>query len=77
MYKLSAHQESTLHMLLEDFDPEKVKWPDVLRSDGYGRNPTFRKLTQLGLIEYKQWAGNSFVAHLTMKGILYLHGERE
>lgn len=77
MDKLSAHQKSTLRMLLEDFDPGKVKWSDVLRSDGYGRNPTFHKLTRLGLIEYKQFAGNSFNARLTIKGILYLHGERE
>ena len=71
--KLTRAQERRLRQLLEE-DPERVLYADVLR-DGRGRNPTFRVLQQLGLIEYTHVYGNSFRARLTERAIHYLHGE--
>ncbi len=72
--KLTPAQERLLRQLLADEDPELRLYSDVLR-DGEGRNPTFRVLRRLGLVEYDQVAGNSFRARLTVRGIHYLHGE--
>lgn len=71
--KLTHAQERLLRQLL-DQDPQKVLYSDVLRN-GEGRNPTFRVLARLGLVQYTHVSGNSFRARLTEKGIGYLHGE--
>lgn len=72
--KVTPAQKRMLSYLL-DCDPERTRWTDVSGYDGGGRNPTFRKLRDLGLIEYGQLVGNSFRATLTVRGIHYLHGE--
>lgn len=74
--KLSPAQARMLSYLLECCDPAKQHWVDVDGHDGQGRNPTFRKLRSLGLIEYSRESGNSWRAALTMRGIHWLHGER-
>lgn len=74
--KLTPAQEQRLRWLFDD-DPQLRLWSDVLRDDGKGRNPTFRILADLGLITYTCIAGNSFRAVVTVKGIQYLHGEKE
>lgn len=71
--KLTPAQEQRLRQVFAD-DPQKTLYSDVLR-DGQGRNPTFRILQRLGLIEYTHVCGNSFRARVTEKGIHYLHGE--
>lgn len=72
--KLTPNQERVLRMIFA-YDPDNVKYSDVLLADGNGRNPTYRILKSYGLIEYTHIAGNSFRAALTIKGVLYLHGE--
>lgn len=73
--KLTHAQKQRLRQLLEE-DPQLVLYSDVLRDSG-GRNPTFRVLQRLGLVEYTHVYGNSFRARLTERGIHYLHGEQE
>jgi hypothetical protein len=71
--RLTTAQDRLLRQLLDE-DPELRLYSDVVRN-GEGRNPTFRVLSHLGLVQYTQVAGNSFRARLTVRGIHYLHGE--
>jgi hypothetical protein len=71
--RLTTAQDRLLRQLLDE-DPQLRLYSDVVRN-GEGRNPTFRVLSHLGLVQYTQVAGNSFRARLTVRGIHYLHGE--